>query len=78
MAREKQLYDKPWKRTADDTKQERDLCYGRTYDLKNNKKIEFFWDLSAEAKRDRIFKMTVDGKDYLVDADEIMKFVRWV
>lgn len=72
------LYDKAWKRTVRDTAAERDLGYGIVYDYKNSKRLEIFWDLSEEAKEAQKFMLKVDGKEYILDANQFMKYLRWV
>lgn len=54
----------------------------RDYSLKYRAVVE--WDLNEEAERDRIFKLSISGEnitgtvDLLIDAEELMRSIRWV
>lgn len=48
----------------------------RDYSLRHRVVVE--WDLNDEAERDKIFRLSIDGVDVLIDAEEIMRLIRWV
>jgi hypothetical protein len=73
----RKLYDKPWLRTIDKTRNERDLGYGRLLDYKHGAKVEVFWNLGEDAKKDGMFILKIDGKEIMLQTDNVMKFLRW-
>lgn len=75
---EKKLYDKPWKRTVRDTAEERDLGYGRLPNFGSGKIMEMWWDFHPDATRDRVVKIRIGKEEVIVDADHLLKFIRWV
>lgn len=73
--------------TAKDMEQarERDSAYveanarhGVIQDLSLQHRVEMDWDLNAEAKRDRIFKLRIDDYEVLLDAEMVLRMLRWV
>jgi hypothetical protein len=48
----------------------------RDYSLQHRIVVE--WDLNEESERDRIFRLTVGGNSVLIDAEELMRYIRWV
>lgn len=65
------------KRTIKDTEEERDLGYARMLDLKNRNRVELRWDLSEEMRRDGVLSITIGGKEAVLDAEQLRKFIRW-
>lgn len=72
------VYQKPWERTLDRAKEERDLAYGRVRDYYGNKKVELFWNLDADAIENKLFRLKIGKEEVILDAEEVMKFLRWV
>lgn len=66
------------KRTVRDTIAERDRKYARLHDFYNNRSVEMMWDLSDEAIRSQVFMLRVDGKEIVLSAVELQKYLRWV
>jgi hypothetical protein len=48
----------------------------RDYSLKH--RVHIFRDLNEEATRDMIFKLVVDDKEVLIDAEQLMRILRWI
>jgi hypothetical protein len=80
MPRETKLTDKDMSvlREGASTRETHDAKRGtiRDYSLKHRITIE--WDLNDDAKRDQICRLTIDDYDVLIDAEELMRYVRWV
>lgn len=80
MARISTLTDKDMSviREGDEAKTQRDKASGtlRDYSLKHH--VSLRWDLNKEAIRDKMFKLTVDEKEVILDAEEVMRYIRWV
>lgn len=74
----KPLYDKPWKRYERDTRAERDLGYGRLLDYGHKHNVTMAWNFNKDATRDQIFLLKVGDKEVFLDAEEVMKYLRWV
>lgn len=73
------MYEKPWQRTVNDTKDERDRGWGRLHDHGGKeKKVVLAWDFNGKATEDQIFKLIVGDKTVYLHAEEFMKFLRWV
>lgn len=66
------------KRTVRDTVEERDRRYARLHDFYNNKSVEIIWDLNEECIRNQVFMLKVDGKEVILSAVELQKYLRWV
>jgi hypothetical protein len=81
MPRSNKLSDKDMStlREADIARVQRDKCHGSLRDYSLNHTVEMRWDLSEDAKRDQIFELTIDGDiKVLLDAEQVMRLVRWV
>lgn len=48
----------------------------KDYSLRHQVEIE--WDLNEDAKRDRMFILRVDDHEIILDAEELIRAVRWV
>jgi len=51
---------------------------GEVKDYSMKHRVEIFWDLNDEAKRERIFKLRIDDYEVLLDAEEVARTIRWV
>lgn len=80
MARETKLTDKDMSvlREGMSTRDTFDAKRGTIRDYSLKHKITVDWDLNEEAQRDRIFRFKVDDYEVLIDAEELMRFIRWV
>lgn len=76
----KKLTDKDMSvlREGDKTKDQRDKRHGIIRDYGLHHRVEVRWDLNDEAIRDKIFLLTVDDYEVLLDAEEMMRYLRWV
>lgn len=48
----------------------------RDYSLKHRVEVE--WDLNEDAIRDKMFRLKIDGCEVILDAEEMMRYLRWV
>ncbi len=48
----------------------------RDYSLQH--RVEMNWDLNEESIRDRVFRLKVDNYEVLLDAEELLRYVRLV
>jgi len=65
-------------REGDQTKVQRDKKHAnmRDYSMKHLIKVE--WDLNRDGIRDQIFKLSIDDVEVLIDAQEMLRYLRWV
>lgn len=49
---------------------------GYLTDLSGNHEVELEWNLNEMADRDKIFKLTVDGKEVYIDMEELFFYTR--
>lgn len=70
--------DKAYKRTVNDTRQERDTGYGRLLDLKNRNRVEIRWSKNDQMAEDGVFVIRIDDKEAFLDAEQFRKYLRWV
>lgn len=47
----------------------------RDYSLQH--RVEMQWNLNDEATRDRMFKFKIDNYEVILDAEELMRYLRW-
>lgn len=80
MPRETKLTEKDMSilREGGSTKQTHDDKRGslRDYSLKHRVMVE--WDLNTDAQRDQIFRLRIDDIEVLLDAEELMRYIRWI
>lgn len=78
------IYERPEKRTTRDTRQERDLGYGRLKDYHTaSNRVEMFWDFNEEAAQDHIVKLRINNLkvgpvEVYLDAEQMRQYLRWV
>lgn len=48
----------------------------KDYSLKH--RVTMQWDLNEDAIRDRMFKLQIDDYTVILDAEELLKSIRWV
>lgn len=79
MAR-RPLYEKneAYKRTVRDTISERDSGHGRLIDLANRNQVHVWWGFSDQATADGVFRIKIGDKEAVLDAEQMLKFLRWV
>lgn len=80
MARKNELTEKDMTilREGDQTKVQRDKRHGVLKDYSLQHRVSLRWDLNEEAIRDRMFVLTIDEKEVILDAEELMRYIRWV
>jgi len=47
-------------------------------DYSGQHKVEMFWDLSDEHKKEMIFRLDIDDKSVLLDAEQLQRLLRWI
>ncbi len=65
-------------REAESARTEHLKNHGTVRDYGLQHEIEVFWDLNADAEKDRIFKLKVDDYEVLIDVEELLRKLRWV
>lgn len=65
-------------REGDQTKVQRDRRRANIRDYSLNHRIELQWDLNEEAERDQMCRLIVDDIEMIIDAEEVMRYLRWV
>lgn len=65
-------------RERDSALVEHKMTHGIVRDYSLQHRVEFDWSLNVEAERDRIFKLKVDDYEVLLDAEEVLRMLRWV
>jgi hypothetical protein len=51
---------------------------GTPRDYSMNHRVVLEWDMNKEAERDHMFRLKIDDYEVLLDAEEIMRYLRWV
>lgn len=65
-------------READATKKQQAARRGTIRDYSLKHRVEIAWDLNDEAMRDQMFRLKIDEKEVILDAEEVMRLLRWV
>lgn len=80
MPRETKLSEKDMSvlREGGSTKQTFEAKRGSLKDYSLHHRVTVEWDLNEDSKRDQIFKLKVDDYEVLIDAEELMRYIRWV
>lgn len=65
-------------REQDSAKEQVKQTRGSLRDYTGQHKVEMFWDLSEECKKDQIFKLRVDDYDVLIDWEQMARLGRWI
>jgi len=65
-------------REMEQTKDQRDRLNGNIKDYSLRHRVEVRWDLNDEAKRERMFRLLIDDYEVILDAEEMMRYLRWV
>lgn len=48
----------------------------KDYSLQHRVKVS--WGMSEDSERDRMFKLQVDDKTVILDAEEVLRSLRWI
>lgn len=65
-------------READRTTVQHKSSRGALRDYTMRHKVIMEWNLNEDAKMDKIFKLKVDDLEILLDAEEVLRLLRWV
>lgn len=64
-------------REGDETRVQRDQKMGNLKDYSLKHRVTIQWDLNEEAKRDLMVKLTIDDTEVILDAEDLMRYLRW-
>lgn len=80
MARQTKLTDKDMMalREQDSAKEQSKQTRGALRDHTHQHRVEVFWDLNEDCIKDQIFELRIDDVSVLLDAEQIMRLLRWV
>lgn len=65
-------------RDMENTKTQRERKVGTLKDYSLKHRVSIHWDLNEDAQRERMFKLKVGDNEVILDAEEIMRYLRWV
>lgn len=65
-------------RESDETRIQKEQKLGHLKDYSLKHRVTVQWDLNDEAKRDLMFKLRVDDYEVILDAEDMMRYLRWV
>ena len=65
-------------REQDSARDQHKQTRGSLRDYSGRHVVEMYWNLSEEAKKDMIFKLRIDDKEVLLDAEQVSRYLRWV
>ncbi len=65
-------------REGDKAQKQRDRKQGELRDFSMQHDVRVYWDLNKDSIRDRIFKLSIDGVEVLLDAEQMSRYVRWI
>ena len=65
-------------REQDSARDQHKQTRGSLRDYSGQHVVEMYWNLSEEAKKDMIFKLRIDDKEVLLDAEQVSRYLRWV
>jgi hypothetical protein len=81
MPRESKLTEKDMSvlREGELAKKQRDRSAASVREYSLNHRVRLYWDLNEEATRDMMFRMVIDNDiELILDAEEMMRYLRWV
>lgn len=62
----------------DSPKEQAKQTHGALRDHLGQRRVEMFWDLSDECKKDQIFKLRIDDYEVLLDSEQVQRYLRFV
>lgn len=65
-------------REGDPTKVQKEKGHAdiRDHTLKHH--VQMFWDLNKDAIQDRMFMLKIDDLEVVLDAEDVLRYLRWV
>ena len=54
----------------------RDRGYGKVYEMKGND-VTLIWGVRDDLAHENLFKLKIGRQEYIFDAEEFRKFLRW-
>lgn len=70
--------DKAYKRTVQDTIEERYRKGAYLHDLGHKHRVIIEWDLNHQAIEDQVFKLVIGKEEAYLSSTELQKYLRWV
>jgi hypothetical protein len=65
-------------REQDSAKEQVKQTRGSLRDLTGQHKVEMFWDLGEEQKKEMIFRLDIDDYSVLLDWEQVARLGRWL
>lgn len=65
-------------REGDETRVQQAQRMGNLKDYSLKHRVTLHWDLNEEAKRDLMVKLVIDDVEVILDAEDLMRYLRWV
>lgn len=65
-------------RESDNTRNQHEATHYQLRDYSLKHRVHIYRDLNEEANRDMVFRLVVDDYEVLLDAEQVMRAVRWV
>lgn len=65
-------------REGDQTRTQKEKAHASVRDYSLQHRVEVQWDLNDEAIRDQMFRLKIDDYEVILDAEELMRYLRWV
>lgn len=65
-------------RESDSTRNQHEATHYQLRDYSLRHRVHIYRDLNEEANRDMIFRLVVDDCEVLLDAEQVLRAVRWV
>lgn len=72
------LKDMSTLREADSARTQHKMSRGNVRDYSLQHRVEVRWNLNDEAIRDRMFELKIDDYTVVLDAEQMMRYLRWV
>jgi hypothetical protein len=63
--------------TVKDVREERDSGYARLFSLAGENRVTVEWGMNEACRRDGICKITIGDKYAYLNAEDVMRFLRW-
>lgn len=80
MVRKTKLTDKDMQvlREGGSTRDTLEVRYAVLKDYSLRHRVTVEWDMNDDSKRDQMVKLTVGGNEVILDAEELMRYIRWI
>lgn len=65
-------------REGDETRVQRAQKMGNLKDYSMKHRVTLQWDMNEDSKRDLMFKLRIDDLEVILDAEDMMRYLRWI